>query len=226
MLSGAYANSIVDVFSTGGSTSAISPTCVTLKCTLQQTFPHHPYDDDDIRIARSCFGLSSPSSSPIPFLERNRKVLALPRPSSCPTVGQLSIDLHLLRRSEAVSVVEAVLTALHSRQGHASPGSRPNGRLQSPTTLNTAGGGSASGGASSSRARGEGRGRASPEIRESGFRKLEVVVGRGSHSGYGVARLRPVVVRYLASKGFPAQAIDGERGEGVVLVDLGGNGDG
>lgn len=47
---------------------------------------------------------------------KKNKVLTLPRPSQCTIPGQLSVDLHLLRRAEALNVLEAVLHALRRRE--------------------------------------------------------------------------------------------------------------
>lgn len=47
---------------------------------------------------------------------------------------------------------------------------------------------------------------------------MEVVVGRGTHSSHGIARLRPVVARYLTGKGLQPKTVGGENGEGVLLV--------
>lgn len=52
------------------------------------------------------------------------------------------------------------------------------------------------------------------------FSSLEIVVGRGAHSSHGVARLRPLVMAYLTRKGFQTRRVPGEKGEGVIVVDL------
>ncbi|CAM9512748.1 unnamed protein product, partial [Choristocarpus tenellus] len=45
------------------------------------------------------------------------EILALPSPSKCPRAGQLEIDLHYLRLSEAISILESVLEALKGGVG-------------------------------------------------------------------------------------------------------------
>ena len=52
------------------------------------------------------------------------------------------------------------------------------------------------------------------------FSYLEVVVGRGSHSKTGVGRLKPVVLKYVADRGFKEKVVGGEQGAGMVLISL------
>lgn len=65
----------------------------------------------------------------------------------------------------------------------------------------------------------------SAELSSERFWSLEVVVGRGAHSTRGVPKLRPLVARYLASKGFQMDVIAREKGDGVVVVRLTGGTD-
>lgn len=54
------------------------------------------------------------------------------------------------------------------------------------------------------------------------FKSLEIVVGRGSHSTHGVAKLRPVVARYIAGRGYRSDSESGEKGEGAMIIGLTG----
>lgn len=178
------------------------------------------------------------------------QVLALPRPSQCPTPGQLSVDLHLLRRMEALSVLDAVLRALsrHRRRANRQdpnivpagqqqrrPGSAPSPDPSDSFTAaaataprpSSAGDPAAAGAAAAGHTRPALRsaefghnGDSRPPVYNERFSSLEVVVGRGTHSVAGVARLRPCVAAHLARKRLPARAVEGDRGEGVVVVGL------
>ncbi|CAN0104841.1 unnamed protein product [Laminaria digitata] len=167
------------------------------------------------------------------------KVLALPEPFQCPSRGRLSIDLHLLRKTEALSVLDAVLYAVRRRRTQTLLPSRsappPAGTTmmtphatQRSVSAETRVATGATGG-DVLRAAGAGAGVGSPSAVggvEEGFMEaftaLEVVVGRGAHSKQGVARLRPAVARHLAGRGFRAEALGGGKGEGVVVVSLSG----
>lgn len=153
-------------------------------------------------------------------------MLALPRPSQCPIAGRLSVDLHLLRRAEAISVVEAILAACNRhRQSKATTStSEPKGPgKEGPESIRARTGNNWT----SVTSRG---GNKEPEggIREcsdsgggmEAFSSLEIVVGRGAHSNHGVARLRPLITAYLTRKGFRTRPVPGEKGEGVIVVDL------
>lgn len=152
-------------------------------------------------------------------------MLALPEPSECSTRGKLAVDLHLLRKTEAVSALEAVLDALHRRRSGEELRSRPSPLPRSQAT------GSDSSDTNQSSAPVHGFGAvmadagdistlANSRKGKEPFSYLEVVVGRGSHSERGVARLRPVVTKYLTSRGFKAEAVGGDIGAGMVLVRL------
>ncbi|CAM9399855.1 unnamed protein product, partial [Sphacelaria rigidula] len=67
----------------------------------------------NLRAARETFRERNPYIRVGPAIDKRSvlHVLALPRPSQCPIAGRLSVDLHLLRRAEAISVVEAILAA-------------------------------------------------------------------------------------------------------------------
>lgn len=159
------------------------------------------------------------------------QVLALPSSSSqCSTPGQLSIDLHLLRRAEALLVLEAVLRALarsnarfhrlpHRDRSRDAPSRRcvPEAHQGCPDSATDAAGGGAAGKGKGAQGGGQdGRNL----YAESRFTSLEVVVGRGAHSVAGVPRLRPCVAGYLAGKKLRAEAVEGDRGKGVVVVRL------
>lgn len=154
-----------------------------------------------------------------------KQVLALPSSSQCSTPGQLSIDLHLLRRDEALRVLEAVLRALartnarfhrlpHRQDRSADPPQGGRRRVH----------GDDQGCAGSAAAGDDAVGKGAQDRRNlyahSRFTSLEVVVGRGAHSVAGVPRLRPCVAGYLAGKRLRAEAIEGDRGKGVVVVRL------
>ncbi|CAM9517294.1 unnamed protein product [Ectocarpus fasciculatus] len=165
------------------------------------------------------------------------KVLRLPEPSQCSTLGQLSVDLHLLRRAEALNVLETVLHAIRRRAGEHTGAlynqpraPKPSLQLQDhPDVVAAAaghvgpGGQTAAPSASASHtppaAQGEGL-QHDRVIHVQKFASLEVVVGRGAHSVAGVPRLRPCVAGYLAGKGFRAEAVEGDKGKGVVVVRL------
>ncbi|CAM9526160.1 unnamed protein product [Pylaiella littoralis] len=166
------------------------------------------------------------------------KVLALPAPSQCSTPGQLSVDLHLLRRAEALSVLEAVLQAVAEKKvgrnrppapaslthGRDHPGAAAAGRPcvpASPADLAEPFASPPAAAAQRKAAFQEAGGRNSHSLGVQSFSSLEVVVGRGAHSVAGVPRLRPCVVGFLAGKGFRPGAVDGSRGQGVVVVGLG-----
>lgn len=125
------------------------------------------------------------------------------------------MDLHLLRRAEAVNVVEAILAGCGKNQKQVLQSTMLSIRYSSPTAVERV--------ATSSSSSGAEHGRREESLYSAGetFSSLEVVVGRGAHSSHGVARLRPVVGRYLARKGFPTRAVSGEKGEGVIVVELG-----
>lgn len=114
----------------------------------------------------------------------------------------------MLRKAEALSILEAVLYALQRRQSGAAV-----------AAIAFAGGG----GVDVGRVTGEQGGRGSRVHQRGIFNSMEVVVGRGNNSAKGISRLRPTVARYLASKGFHSEAVGGERGEGVVVVSLTGS---
>lgn len=156
------------------------------------------------------------------------QVLALPRSSQCTTPGQLSIDLHLLRRAEALLVLEAVLRVLargnalfdrlphrqdiskHVPGGQRYPPEADQDRVESATAAAIeAGAGHCTRGVESGR-----------NLYAERFTSLEVVVGRGAHSVAGVPRLRPCVAGYLAGKHLRAETVEGDRGKGVVVVRL------
>lgn len=166
------------------------------------------------------------------------QVLALPAPSQCSTPGQLSVDLHLLRRAEALSVLEAVLQAVAEKKvgrnrppapaslthGRDHPGAAAAGRPcvpASPADLAEPFASPPAAAAQRKAAFQEAGGRNSHSLGVQSFSSLEVVVGRGAHSVAGVPRLRPCVVGFLAGKGFRPGAVDGSRGQGVVVVGLG-----
>ena len=157
-----------------------------------------------------------------------KQVLALPSSSQCSTPGQLSIDLHLLRRDEALRVLEAVLRALartnarfhrlpHRQDRSADPPQGGRRRVHGDDQ-GCAGSAAAGDGAVGKGAEGAQDGR--NLYAHSRFTSLEVVVGRGAHSVAGVPRLRPCVAGYLAGKRLRAEAIEGDRGKGVVVVRL------
>ncbi|CAB1110131.1 unnamed protein product [Ectocarpus sp. CCAP 1310/34] len=160
------------------------------------------------------------------------KVLRLPEPSQCSTPGQLSVDLHLLRRAEALNVLETVLHAIRRRAGEHSRVlvNRPRAPKQSqqlkehPDVVAAAAGQtepSYSGASYTPPVAQQGEGLQHDRvIRVQKFASLEVVVGRGAHSVAGVPRLRPCVMGYLAGKGFRAEGVEGDRGKGVVVVGL------
>lgn len=153
------------------------------------------------------------------------------------------MDLHLLRRMEALSVLDAVLLALarHQRGAHRQdPDDAPERRRRPDSAPSLGASDSFTGAAAAVGARPWSAGdpaapahpAAPPRVEEAvgvgrplyneRFSSLEVVVGRGTHSVAGVARLRPCVAAHLARKRLPAQAVEGDRGEGVVVVGLEG----
>lgn len=160
------------------------------------------------------------------------QVLRLPEPSQCSTPGQLSVDLHLLRRAEALNVLETVLHAIRRRAGEHTRvlvnrprAPKPSQQLEEHPDVVAAPGGqtepSSSGASYTPPAAQQGEGLQHDRvIRVQKFASLEVVVGRGAHSVAGVPRLRPCVMGYLAGKGFRAEAVEGEKGKGVVVVGL------
>ncbi|CAN0303870.1 unnamed protein product, partial [Ectocarpus sp. 8 AP-2014] len=157
------------------------------------------------------------------------KVFRLPEPSQCSTPGQLSVDLHLLRRAEALNVLETVLHAIRRRAGEHTR-ALVNGPLapkpsqqhkEHPGVVAAPGGHtepSSSGASYTPPAAQQGEGLQHDRVK---FASLEVVVGRGAHSVAGVPRLRPCVMGYLAGKRFRAEAVEGDKGKGVVVVRLG-----
>lgn len=160
-------------------------------------------------------------------------MLALPRSSQCSTPGRLSIDLHLLRRAEALLVLEAVLRALARRNAlfdrlpHRRDRSRdaPEGRRRFASEANQDRPVSGAAAAAGEGVTGKGvqdvqNDRNYSNLYSDRFTSLEVVVGRGAHSVAGVPRLRPCVVGYLAGKRLRAEAVEGDRGKGVVVVRL------
>lgn len=169
------------------------------------------------------------------------QVLALPRSSQCSTPGQLSIDLHLLRRAEALLVLEAVLGALARgsnalfsrlpcrRQNHHPEDAVSDGRRGyvdeaeqvSPETVTSDGAEAPDGSGARGACCRDSEPRRRRDLYAERFTSLEVVVGRGAHSVAGVPRLRPCVAGYLASKRLQAEAVEGDRGKGVVVVRLG-----
>lgn len=146
------------------------------------------------------------------------KVLALPEPSECSTRGKLAVDLHLLRKTEAVSALEAVLDSLHRRRSGEELRSQSSALPRRPQA--TASESSDSNQSSAPADTGDISTLPNSRKRKEPFSYLEVVVGRGSHSERGVARLRPVVTKYLNSRGFKAEEVGGDRGAGMVLVRL------
>ncbi|CAM9260119.1 unnamed protein product [Ectocarpus sp. 12 AP-2014] len=159
------------------------------------------------------------------------KVLRLPEPSQCSTPGQLSVDLHLLRRAEALNVLETVLHAIRRRVGEHTRflvnrprAPKPSQQIKEHPDVFAAAGGQTepfSPGASCTPPTAQqGEGLHDRVIRVQKFASLEVVVGRGAHSVAGVPRLRPCVMGYLAGKGFRAEAVEGDKGKGVVVVGL------
>lgn len=162
------------------------------------------------------------------------------------------MDLHLLRRMEALSVLDAVLLALARHRGRArrqDPNDAPAGGRRRPDSAPSVGASdsfSVAAAAAGSGARPSSAGdpdaaatvaaahahQIGPPAEEAAgvgrplynerFSSLEVVVGRGTHSVAGVARLKPCVAAHLARKRLPAQAVQGDRGEGVVVVGLEG----
>lgn len=168
------------------------------------------------------------------------QVLALPRSSQCSTPGQLSVDLHLLRRAEALMVLDEVLRALarssarfdrlphrQDRQSEGAAGGHRHryvpetGQDYYPESATTVAAGEAAATASGRDAEGGARNNGKRNLYDDRFTSLEVVVGRGNHSVAGVPRLRPCVAGYLAGKRLPAETVEGERGKGVVVVRLG-----
>lgn len=184
---------------------------------------------------------------PSPFVylgdSKNNQVLALPRPSQCAIPGQLSVDLHLLRRAEALNVLEAVLHAIRRREQAVTHGrilhQRPprvasssqelHEALDYPESFAVAAATAVRSASPSSAIEGAMHGAELAEGGQSGgcvagverFRSLEVVVGRGAHSIAGVPRLRPCVAGYLAGKGFRADAVELHKGQGAIVVGLG-----
>ncbi|CAM9785592.1 unnamed protein product [Ectocarpus sp. 4 AP-2014] len=159
------------------------------------------------------------------------KVLRLPEPSRCSTPGQLSVDLHLLRRAEALNVLETVLHAIRPREGEHNRvrvnrprASKPSQQLKEYPDVVVAPGGqtepSSSGASYTPPAAQQGEGLQHDRVICESFASLEVVVGRGAHSVAGVPRLRPCVMGYLAGKGFRAEAVEGGKGRGAVVVGL------
>lgn len=148
--------------------------------------------------------------------------------------GRLSIDLHLLRKAEALSVLETVLYAIRRRQVVVGAKSRALSPLPTPTRasfrgVDAAGNSlpaeaetvpSTSGAGGVSVAATAANGAEAGVVYREAFTSFEVVVGRGAHSIQGVSRLKPVVARYLAGRRFQVAATGGEKGEGVVLVSL------
>lgn len=160
------------------------------------------------------------------------QVLRLPEPSQCSTPGQLSVDLHMLRRAEALNVLETVLHAIRRGAGQHTRvlcdrprAPKPSHQLQEHPDVVAAPGGQmepSSAGASHTppaAQRGEGL-QHDRAIQVQKFASLEVVVGRGAHSVAGVPRLRPCVTGYLAGKGFRVEEVEGDKGKGVVVVRL------
>lgn len=168
-------------------------------------------------------------------------MLALLAPSQCAKPRQLSVDLHLLRKSEAISVLEAILQAAQPPRAEglapmvpvaataadpaADPARAPSRNhcpaAAAPWAADAGGGGGApalpaAASGLATRVVSAPRGDSPREA----FSSLEVVVGRGAHSRHGVARLRPAVTRYLVGKGFPVETAGGEKREGVVVVSL------
>lgn len=162
-------------------------------------------------------------------------MLALPAPSQRTSPGRLTIDLHMLRKTEALSVLGAILQAArYSRSEGFAPivaaaadPARVPARISTPAPRAAGGGGGVGGGggapvvpaagfATGTRVHSATAGGSTEEA----FLSLEVVVGRGAHSTRGVARLKPAVASYLAGKGFQAEAVGREQGEGVVVVSL------
>ncbi|CAM9708945.1 unnamed protein product [Scytosiphon promiscuus] len=198
----------------------------------------------NLRAARECFRERNPlvrvgyTVDGVSVL----KVLALPRPSQCSVPGQLSVDLHLLRRAEALNVLEAVLHAVRPRERAASQGRifhqrPPRGASSSQqqhealdypesfaaataTALGNTSPASAAGEAVHGAGYLEGGQNGNCVFGAGTFTSLEVVVGRGAHSVAGVPRLRPCVVSYLASKGFRADAVELHKGQGAIVVGL------
>lgn len=164
-----------------------------------------------------------------------KQVLALPRSSQCPAPGQLSIDLHLLRRAEALLVLEAVLRALARRralfdrlpyrQDHSKEcpgGQRYVSEVDQDCPVSaTPAAATATARAAAAAGQGVQGLHNCQNVYAERFTSLEVVVGRGAHSVAGVPRLRPCVAGYLASKRLRAEAVEGDRGKGVVVVRLG-----
>ncbi|CBJ25871.1 conserved unknown protein [Ectocarpus siliculosus] len=160
------------------------------------------------------------------------KVLRLPEPSQCSTPGQLSVDLHLLRRAEALNVLETVLHAIRRRAGehtgvlvNGPRAPKPSQQHKEHPGVVAAPGGhtepSSSGASYTPPAAQQGEGLQHDRVMSVlKFASLEVVVGRGAHSVAGVPRLRPCVMGYLAGKGFRAEAVEGDKGKGVVVVGL------
>lgn len=166
---------------------------------------------------------------------KKKKVLALPKPSQCSPRGALSIDLHFLRKDEALKVVEAVLHAIRLRRfGDPVLSLQSRGVSQNRHSISIANhiylssdiSGVAPGGGFGALATDEVgekeigfRAKEGCPVRES-FLSLSVVVGRGAHSRQGVARLKPAVVGYLSGRGFKSEPGRGLKGEGVVVVSL------
>lgn len=145
------------------------------------------------------------------------KVLALPEPSKCSTRGKLAVDLHLLRKTEAVSALEAVLDSLYRRRSDEELRSRPSPLPRPQVTGSES---SDTDQLSVPADAGDISTLPNSRKRKEPFSYLEVVVGRGSHSERGVARLRPVVIKYLNRRGLKAESVGGDIGAGMVLVRL------
>ncbi|CAM9688220.1 unnamed protein product [Discosporangium mesarthrocarpum] len=150
------------------------------------------------RAARMAFRLKNPHLAVGPSdvqessgeEERVLEVLALPTPASCKVPGELEIDLHHLRLTEALSILDSILEALE-------------GRIITPAVAEPAQGhrpGQLQGG---SRA----------------FGKLRLVVGRGLHSGPNGPRLCPAVRQYFSKRGMGG-GVDMAKGNGALIVDL------
>lgn len=152
-------------------------------------------------------------------VSRMRQVRAFPSPSRSPTPGRLSVDLHMLRRSEAINVVESVLIALEQSH-HIAPSTAAEPRSsEGPTTRKRKNALSPRTPASSLGVPTGVQGKGFAFSGET-FKVLEIVVGRGSHSAHGIAKLRPVVAQFLESKGLHTISIGGEQEEGAIFVNL------